>query len=51
MTNLVDCGCRYYEVPSNEPDPDDDLCYCDDEPNDDSDFVPYEERKVIWTEF
>lgn len=48
---FVDCGGRYYEIPSNEPDPDDYLFHCDDEPDNVDDFVPYEEREVIWIEF
>ena len=51
MTSLIDCGGRYYEIPSSEPDCDD-LCHGDDE-SDVSDYdegeIPFEE--IVWIEF
>ena len=47
---FVDCGGRYYEVPSNEP-PDDSFIYDDDEPSDLSRYSEPMSDPITWQEF
>lgn len=46
---FVDCGGRYYEIPSNEPT--DDFIYDDDEPSDLSRYSEPSTDPIIWEEF
>jgi hypothetical protein len=47
---FVDCGGRYYEIPSNEP-PDDGFIYEDDEPSDLSRYNEPMSDPTTWQEF
>ena len=47
---FVDCGGRYYEIPSNEP-PDDGFIYEDDEPSDLSRYSEPATDPMTWQEF
>jgi hypothetical protein len=47
---LVDCGGRYYEIPSNEP-TDDDFIYDDNEPSDLSRYSEPMTDPTTWQEF
>jgi hypothetical protein len=48
---FVDCGGRYYEIPSNEPTATDDFIYDDNEPSDLSRYSEPTTNPITWQEF
>jgi hypothetical protein len=50
-TGFVDCGGRYYEIPSNEPTDDDFICEDTDEPSDLSRYSEPMTNPMTWQEF